>query len=89
MPNNRPLGPRRAITGNNSTGSDFLADALEEPLSALVALEVLESVALVSETLVQVCSPLCDADIACLRVIVDVVCQGEGGGVGGGASDGG
>ena len=47
MSDDSPFRPWCTITCDDSTGFDFLADALEQPLGALVALEIFKPVSLV------------------------------------------
>lgn len=82
MPDDSPFRSGRPVACDDRASLDFLADTLEQPLCALVALQVFESVSLVAEALVQICCPFCDADVARLWVVVDVGCEGESGWIG-------
>ena len=87
MPDDGPFRSGRPVAGDDGASLDFHADTLEQPLCALVALQVFESVSLVAEALVEICCPFCDADVARLWLVVDVGCEGERGWIGGRTSD--
>lgn len=84
---NSPLRPR-PIGGDDRSILDLFTNSLEEPLGSLVSLQIFKSVSFVSQTLMQIGRPFGNTDITGLRIVIDVVREGEGSRIGWGAGDG-